>query len=57
MYTLLGTCKLQNIDPATWLNDVLHRLPQHPQERLIELLPQFWKPQVAVAGNTQSALG
>jgi transposase len=55
MYSLLGTCKLQGIDPATWLNDVLHRLPQHPEERLLELLPQFWKPQVVVARDSQSA--
>lgn len=44
IYSLLGTCKLQGIDPATWLDDVLRRLPEHPDNNLVALLPQFWKP-------------
>ena len=44
IYSLLGTCKLQGIDPYTWLTDVLHRISVQPEEKLIELLPQFWKP-------------
>jgi transposase len=44
IYSLMATCKLQNIDPATWLEDVLRRIPVQPEDKLIELLPQFWKP-------------
>ena len=44
MYSFIATCKLQNINPAKWLDDVLRRIPTQPQEQLIELLPQFWKP-------------
>jgi hypothetical protein len=44
IYSLLATCKLQKIDPAKWLDDVLRRIPDLPEEKLIELLPQFWKP-------------
>jgi hypothetical protein len=44
IYSLLGTCKLQGIDPYTWLGDVLHRISVQPKEKLAELLPQRWKP-------------
>lgn len=44
IYSLLGTCKLQGIDPYRWLDDVLHRISVQPAEKLIELLPQRWKP-------------
>ena len=44
IYSLLGTCKLQGIDPSKWLDDVLRRLPEHPESTLHKLLPQFWKP-------------
>ncbi|WP_350340314.1 transposase domain-containing protein [Paraflavitalea speifideaquila] len=32
------------MDPAKWLDDVLRRIPHHSKNKLIELLPQFWKP-------------
>ena len=44
VYSLIGTCKLQGIDPYTWLYDVLHRISVQPEEKLAELLPQRWKP-------------
>jgi len=44
IYSLIATCKLQNIDPARWLEDALRRITDQPEEKLIELLPQFWKP-------------
>lgn len=44
IYSLLGSCRLQGIDPARWLDDVLRRLPVHPEDKLGELLPQCWKP-------------
>lgn len=44
IYSLLGTCKLQGIDPSKWLDDVLRRIVDHPQDKLTQLLPQFWKP-------------
>jgi len=52
IYSLLGTCKLQGIDPARWLDDVLRRLPNHPEDNLIQLLPQSWKPLVSKAHAT-----
>lgn len=44
IYSFIATCKLQNIDPSKWLDDVLRRIPGQPENKLIELLPQFWKP-------------
>jgi len=44
MYTLIQTCKLNNIDPRAWLADVLRRLPDHPNKRIHELLPWNWQP-------------
>jgi len=42
MYTLLGTCKLLGINPFAWLNDVFHRIKDHPINRIAELLPHNW---------------
>ena len=42
MYTLIGTAKLNDIDPQAWLADVLERIAQHPNGRLHELLPWNW---------------
>jgi transposase len=44
MYSFMATCKLQKIDTAKWLDDVLRRIPDQPEEKLIELLPQCRKP-------------
>ena len=43
MYTLIGTAKLNDIDPQAWLADVLDRIAEMPQNRLPELLPWHWK--------------
>ena len=39
MYTLIGTAKLNDVDPQAWLADVLERIADHPIQRLAELLP------------------
>jgi len=41
--SLLVTCKLQGVDPYTYLVDVLQRVAQHPANRVIELTPRVWK--------------
>ena len=43
MYTLIGTAKLNDVDPQAWLADVLDRIADLPQTRLYELLPWNWK--------------
>jgi len=44
LYSLIGTCKLNRIEPYAYLKDVLQRLPSHPVNRVAELLPFNWKP-------------
>jgi hypothetical protein len=39
MYSSLGTCKINNIEPFEWLSSVLRRIPDHSIQRLEELLP------------------
>ena len=45
MYTLIGTAKLNNVDPQAWLAHVLDRIAETPQTRLDELLPWNWVPE------------
>ena|GEM_PF-131767 len=52
MYSFMGTCKLQGIDPGKWLDDVLRRITCQPKDRLKELLPQFWTPLASVQTKT-----
>ncbi|MCK4303764.1 MAG: transposase domain-containing protein [Candidatus Eisenbacteria sp.] len=43
--SLLSTCRIQGIDPYTYLVDVLQRIDTHPA-RVVELLtPRLWKNQ------------
>jgi hypothetical protein len=37
--TLLGTAKLNGLNPAEWLKDTLEKLPTWPNSRIDELLP------------------
>lgn len=37
--TLLGTAKLNGLNPAEWLKDTLEKLPAWPNSRIDELLP------------------
>src|SRR6266568_3683353 len=43
IYTLVETCKLNDVDPQAWLADVPARLPDHPARRIDELMPWNWK--------------
>jgi hypothetical protein len=49
MYTLIGTAKLNNLDPQAWLADVLERIADQPVRRLHELLPWNWQPSTATS--------
>ncbi|HEX3642474.1 MAG TPA: IS66 family transposase, partial [Ktedonobacteraceae bacterium] len=49
LYTLLETCKKNDIDPYEWLKDVYTRIPNHPINRIRELLPTAWKQQKQTA--------
>lgn len=42
MYSIIASCKMNNIDPYTYLVDILRRLMDHNHLRLDELLPNKW---------------
>ncbi len=42
IYSLLGTCKMNNVNPKEWLADVLLRLPDTKTFELVNLLPNNW---------------
>jgi len=47
MYSLLGTCKMNGINPWQWLNHVLTVIPDWKANRLEELLPLALKKEQA----------
>lgn len=49
MATLIRTAKLNDVDPQTWLADVLARVAEHPAHRLDELPPWNWRAQSITA--------
>lgn len=44
MYSFFASCRKLDINPWQWLRDVLQRIPDHPVNRLRELLPDQWTP-------------
>jgi transposase len=52
IYTLIGTAKLNGIDPQAWLADVLERIAAQPSQRLHELLPWHWIPPAPTAASS-----
>ena len=45
--SLLTTCRLQRVDPYTYLVDVLQRVAQHPADQVEQLTPRNWKARFA----------
>ena len=45
VHSLISTRKTADIDPRTWMEDVLRKIPyyQHDRRNLAELLPYNWK--------------
>ena len=39
LYSLIGTCRLNGIDPRLYLRYVLERIASHPINRIADLLP------------------
>ena len=43
MYSMIGSAKLNGVDPQAWLADVIARISDLPVSRLPELLPWNWQ--------------
>jgi hypothetical protein len=59
LFTVVLSCQRHGHDPFVYLRDVLERLPDHPRDRLAELLPDRWSPPKladATAGTGGSAV-
>ena len=52
-YSVLATCRANDVNPYDYLVDVLGRINDHPVNRIEELAPYNWKPS-GVAGSTSS---
>jgi transposase len=46
-HSLLATCRLQGVDPYTYLVDVLQRVDCHPASDVAALTPRLWKERFA----------
>ena len=42
LYSLIATCEANEVNPVTYLADVLIRVQTHPASRIDELLPHLW---------------
>lgn len=43
LYSFLGTCKINGVNPFDWLRHVLNVIPTHPVNKLQDLLPNICK--------------
>ena len=43
LYSFLGTCKINDVNPFEWLRHVLNVIPTHPVNKLQQLLPNICK--------------
>jgi transposase len=41
--SLIQSARMNGHDPWAYINDVLRRLPTHPNSRIAELLPHYWR--------------
>jgi hypothetical protein len=52
-YSLIATAKLNGLDPYFYLRTVLDRIPEHPINRIQELLP--WNVAATIQTDSQAA--
>jgi len=43
IYSLLGTCKINNVNPTEWLTDVFNRIQDCKMNDLHQLMPDNWR--------------
>ena len=54
IFSLIGTCKLHNVNPYEWLKYIFENINTHPVNRIQELLPHNWKLTHFKQGSSQS---
>ncbi len=54
LYSLIGTCKLNGVEPERWLSYVLSHIQDWPANRVRDLLP--WKTDLTSAGGSNVTL-
>jgi transposase len=42
MYSFFASCKINNVNPRKWLQDVLEKTPEYNIQKIEELLPNQW---------------
>jgi len=45
LYSFLGTCKINEVNPFEWLTDILRRIPSQSVNKLEQFLPNNWTPE------------
>lgn len=55
LYSLIGTCRLNGIDPHRYLQEVIGRIAEHPVNRITQLLPWCVAEQWRVVAPQQQA--
>lgn len=57
IYTIIENCRINGIDPFTYLTDVLPRIQDHPINRVSELLPRQWAAARSASEEKEAAAG
>ena len=52
LYSLLGTCRLNKVNPWEWLSDVLVRVNVASDDTAVSLLPTNWEKNLLARGRT-----
>jgi len=55
LFSIVVSCKLAGVDPFAYLRDILARLPNHPADRIHELIPREWKKRFGPQATTPAA--